>query len=209
MADAVAERIDKGILDQALISANGIDIYQQDITNLVNEYINRLPDPQSIKEPNVFIGLLDYIYITKLAFIFGNTRTRKGKKLDYESLDSVFWSIYIPLCVEYNITPTIIMFCSMLRITEETINDIKLGSYRNGYPATPEATSIVQKWYIRCENALYSRAVEKNSIGSIFALKAKHGYNDNSQNQTIINVTQVDHMPDQIAEVLKIAETAN
>ena len=36
----------------------------------------------------------------------------------------------------------------------------------------------VKKWYSTCESALFSRAVDTNSIGSIFALKSVYQYND-------------------------------
>ena len=54
------------------------------------------------------------------------------------------------------------------------------------YISNNKYTVTSKKWLSECESALYDNAINNNSIGSIFGLKANYGYRDNY----VINVTE-------------------
>lgn len=198
---------------QPLIVVNEYSVYQSEIDYLCDEYISMLPDPAQVTKSATFPGLLQHIYKTKLRFILEDDiqrRPDKRRRNNYTLLDNVFNNIYIPLCSLYGIIPTVIGFCAFIHIDYLNICDVRNGTYRDsGNAASPADTHIIQKWYEYCESALYSRAIADNSIGAIFALKARHNYNDNTQQQVNININRVEHNPDTIADLLRIAETNN
>ena len=152
-----------------------IEIYMSDIELIESEYIESLPDESLIYKSNCFNGLLLKIYQTVLVNILP-----KGYRNDYILLNDIFYKVYLPLCFRYNISPTIIQFCSVLTGIDNTnISDIKNGVFRNGYPVKDvNATQIVKSWYAVCESGLLSRAVNDNSIGAIFSLKSLYAYTE-------------------------------
>ncbi len=66
-------------------------------------------------------------------------------------------------------------------------------AYKQQHPdeeITEKASSLhrdtVRKWLTECESTLFDGAVENNSIGCIFALKANYNYRDN----VVVNIQQ-------------------
>ena len=170
-------------MDMTVLSYDGIEIYQNEIDILCNDYMNSigLNNASELKAMQ-FNGMLLYIYNNKLKYIFP-----KSYKNDYDLLNDIFFNIYIPLCYRYGYCPTILQFCTMLvNIDNTNISDIKNGVYRgNEYKVNPNTTQTVKKWYSVCENGLLNKAIETNGIGSIFALKANYKYRDNDTVQVI------------------------
>ena len=158
-----------------LAQYNNIQIYQSDIDLYCQEYIDNLPDEQLIYKTPTFTGLLEYLYRK----VIKNIVVKSYSGYDFKVLDNIFYNIYIPLTGKYGFTPTVIQFCTLVKIDNANISDIKNGVYRtSGIEAKKEKTQVVKKWYNTCESALLSRAVDTNSIGSIFALKSVYQYND-------------------------------
>ena len=158
-----------------LAKYNDIEIYQSDIDLYCQEYIDNLPDEQLIYKTPTFTGLLEYLYRK----VIKNIVVKDYTGYDYNVLDNIFYNIYIPLTGKYGFTPTVIQFCTLVKIDNANISDIKNGVYRtSGIEAKKEKTQTVKRWYNTCESALLSRAVDNNSIGSIFALKSVYQYND-------------------------------
>lgn len=158
-----------------LAQYNDIEIYQSDIDLYCQEYIDNLPDEQLIYKTPTFTGLLEYLYRK----VIKNIVVKSYSGYDFKVLDNIFYNIYIPLTGKYGFTPTVIQFCTLVKIDNANISDIKNGVYRtSGIEAKKEKTQVVKKWYNTCESALLSRAVDTNSIGSIFALKSVYQYND-------------------------------
>ena len=158
-----------------LAQYNDIEIYQSDIDLYCQEYIDNLPDEQLIYKTPTFTGLLEYLYRK----VIKNVVIKDYSGYDYNLLDNIFYNIYIPLTAKYGFTPSIIQFCTLVKIDNANISDIKNGVYRtSGIEAKKEKTQTVKRWYNTCESALLSRAVDNNSIGSIFALKSVYQYND-------------------------------
>ena len=91
----------------------------------------------------------------------------------------------------------------MIGLDNVTINSWKNGKYRNSSPIYSET---VKRWFAECESALLDGAIESNSIGCIFALKANYGYSDNMPQRLIIDNGLGSLTAEQIAE--KYKETA-
>lgn len=166
--------MDYMIMNSAILTYNGIELYQSDIDVLCDEYISTLHDESMIYKSTVFSGMLNYIYNNKLRFIIPNTYNN-----NYSLLDDIFNNVYIALCSKYNIVPSIIQFCVLCHIDNANIANIKSGTYDDGSKVNIDTCQTVRKWYATCESMLLSRATNENGIGAIFALKANYKYRDN------------------------------
>lgn len=195
--------------ENVLLSQAGIEIYESDIDLLCDEYIHRLPDPNNIYKSSVFAGMLRYIYKHCIKNVIETDRlnnTLPSNENNYDLLNDIFYSVYIELCSKYNIVPSIIQFCDLVRIDNSTVSDLNKGIYRtNGKTANPARSQTVKKWYATCESMLLSKATNESSIGSIFALKANYGYRDNIQQVELIPAQQTQSV-EQIRERYKTAE---
>ena len=165
---------------------NGAEIYEDKIYYYADEYINNLPDPESIyNNPSLFTGMIKYIY--KFLFkpgkkdkVLSNSNSNLDLS-DIELLDNI-WGIYTELCYKYSKRPTILNFSLMIGIDNTTILSWKDGEYRSGGEgASSERSRTVKKWYSECESSLVDGATERNSVGCIFALKANYGYTETPQ----------------------------
>lgn len=170
-------------MDSSIVSHNGIEIYKTDIDRICDEYIDSLAMPEMIySRTPVFIGLLDTVY---KAVVKPLRATEKSTRDKYELLDKLFYNVYLPLCYRFNKTPTIQAFCMMVRIDNHIVSDLKEGIYReNGEKVNVTTRQTVKGWYDVTESVLLGNAVDNNSIGSIFGLKALYNYSD--QNPVVI-----------------------
>lgn len=193
-----------------LLTYNGLEVYENDILYVCDEYINRLPDSSMIYKSTVFAGMLKYIYrqcIRDIIETDRNNNTLKRNENNYKLLDDIFNNIYIYLCSLYNIVPSIIQFCVLVDIDNTTVSDLRKGKYRtNGMEANPANSQTVQKWYAVCESMLLSKATNESSIGSIFALKANYGYRDNVTQLEITNQQEQRQSAAEIMEKYRNAE---
>lgn len=187
--------------ENVILVKDNIQVYESDIQVLCDEYIESLPNQDMIYKTAVYNGLLEFLYKRLIKNIIKSDKDITTHSYDYQILDNIFYGIYIPLCSRYDKTPTILQFTSTLcHIDNGNITDIKNGVYRsNGSKVNPVNTQTVTKWFNTCESALYGRAIECNSIGAIFGLKAAHGWRDN-QTITIEQAAALPHeTPEQIA----------
>ena len=179
-------------MNNAILTYNGIELYQNDIDILCDEYISSLHDESMIYKSTVFSGMLNYIYINKLKYLLDNG----NYKNDYSLLDSIFNGVYISLCSKYNICPSIIQFSVLCHIDNAYLSSVKNGVHDDGSKVNPIASQTVKNWYSICESMLLSKAVNESSIGSIFALKANYKYRDNDNISTLptqaIQITDAD-----------------
>ena len=185
--------------ENVILVKDNIQVYESDIQVLCEEYINSLPDPEMVYKTAVYNGLLDYIYKHLLCNVITADNGLTNSSYDYQILDNIFYSVYVPLCSRYDKTPTVLQFTSMLcHIDNRNISDVKNGVYRNGRKVNSDSSRTVQKWYQTCESALYNRAIECNSIGAIFGLKSAHGWKE-ATTLTIENQQIPHETPEQIA----------
>lgn len=193
-----------------IISEHGIEIYRNEIAVICDEYIQSLPQPENITKSVVFSGMLFELSNRIIKPFLSAVKTQKGISQyynDYDSLNSVFYNIYIPLCTQYGIIPSVLQFSVLCDIDNAILGDIKNGVYRaNGSKVNPANSQTVKKWFSTCESFLLTKATNESSIGSIFALKANYNYNDNLQKIEIVNSANSADTPAQIMEKYKDIE---
>lgn len=180
---------------------NGIQIYENDISVLCHEYESKYDNSEDILNNTVFFtGLMVFIQQR----LFKPISDSKYNN-DYNALDKLFFSVFIPLSVKYKRTPTIQNFCVMTSISNSLLSEILTGNYRDGSKVKTETCETVQKWYQTVESALASKAIDTNGIGSIFALKSNFSWRETSpEPPTAQTLTQ--STPEQIAERYKDAK---
>ena len=195
-------------ISTAIKTKAGVEIYENDIFQVADEYLQTLGDDDNIKGANksLFTGMIKHIYF----------RLIKPNKLDYddiENLDRLF-EIYTALCYKFNKKPTVLNYSLMVGITKETFNQWLNSNARStryydennnrihnllvykqqnpGKPIRQEASSshaeTVRKWLAESEAALLDGVTEQNSIGCMFALKANFGYRDN----VVVNIQETE-----------------
>lgn len=204
------------------IVENGyIDIYPADIERVEYDYIQSLPDENSIYNVNCFIGLLAMLNreLIKPALL-NNSEIKPGcKGYDIKAIDSIFFGIFIPLVAKYHITPTIGLFSFLIGIDTNTMNKWKYNStididnnandidINNGNNSNDNSNNNIendnyrkfqfyQKWNSFIENWIVQNTVSHNSIGSMFVLKAVYGYSD-TQTIKVENVSELPKLSEQ------------
>lgn len=179
-------------MENTLIAYNGIEVYKSDIDLLCDEYVETLGNPEIVYKSYGFSGLLEYIYSHCLKNI-----VISQSPYDYDVLNDIFYNVYVPLSSRYGNTPTIVQFCSMLKIDNHILGNAKKGVYDGG-KVNNKVQSTVKNWFNTCEAGLLGRAVSENGVGAIFALKANYGYREAST-VTVEQVTQAHDTAEQIA----------
>ena len=199
--------------------SESIEVYESKIFELVDEYISDLDNPDDIKtNRSLFTGMVKYLYMQ----YFKNT------SIDYDDidlLDSIF-NIYTSLCYKYSKRPTLLNFSIMIGISMDTLNSWKreetrgfiyfddkgdriydLPAWRLHHPnedyrqeISSSHSETVKKWLKECESTLVDGAIENNSIGCIFALKANYGYVETAQRIEISTKDQVKSVDQIVAE---------
>ena len=181
--------------NNVICTYNGIDIYENDISVLCDEYESQYTDiEERIKEPVFFTGLM--IYINQNLF---KEITSKKYNNDYNALNDIFYRFFLPVCVRYNRIPTLLNFCSMTGLSNSYLTSIINGVYVSGDKVNPETCETCKKWKEECENALLDFTLYRNSVSGIFALKSAHGWRETApEPPTAETLTQ--STPEQIAE---------
>lgn len=174
---------------------NGIEIYENDISVLCNEYESQYDDiEERINKPMFFTGLI--VYINR--HLFQNI-TSKSYNHDYKALDNIFFNCFVPLCSKYNKTITLQNFCLMTGIDNSLLSVILTGNYKDGSKVNPETYQTVKKWKDAAETALIDSGMYGNPVFSIFALKAGHGWRETSPEPPTTELT-TQSTPQQIQE---------
>ena len=180
---------------------NGVEIYTNKIKEYADEYINHeLNNPDDIYNTQCFDGMIDYIYTNvfkpkKGDKIYYNTRNSVLDTGDIDTLDDIFRQLKI-LCGKYKKRITLLRFCTLIGIGNDVISQWISGECRAGEDgASSPHCQTAKKWKMECEAAAYSGAVDDNSVGCIFALKANYGYTETPQKIEVIG----GQIPDQTA----------
>lgn len=162
-----------------------IEVYIDRIEEVADEYIKGLLKPEEIVKPMIFTGMCHYIYnqlfrpnkYNRSIYQKNTYQNTTNSILPYDDikvLDNVF-NIYVGLCYKYNQVPTMLEYCIMTGINDDTLN-----TWTNGTVRTKAHTETVKKWKKVCEEGLAKKAIENNGVGAIFALKCAHGWRETS-----------------------------
>lgn len=173
-------------------AADGSEIYTSKIKEYADEYIKQeLNNPDDIYNTQCFDGMIDYIYTNvfkprKGDKIYYNTRNSVLDTGDIDTLDDIFRQLKL-LCGKYKKRITLLRFCTLIGIGNDVISQWISGETRAGADGTSSAhCQTAKKWKTECESALLSGAVDDNSVGCIFGLKANYGYTETPQRIEVV-----------------------
>lgn len=180
---------------------NGAEVYTSKIKEYAAEYIAyELSSPDDIYNTQCFDGMIDYIYTHlfkphKGDKIYYNTRNTILDTGNIDVLDDIFRELKM-LCGKYKKRITLLRFCTLIGIGNDVISQWIAGETRAGGDGTSSAhCQTAKKWKMECESAAYSGAIDDNSVGCIFALKANYGYTETPQCIQVVG----GQIPDQVA----------
>ena len=150
----------------------GIEVYENQIWQLVDEYIDTV----------LHINQNDYDSIEKYKkeiannridlFFYISDRIEKPNNNDIELLDNIF-NIYIRVCGRYGISPTLQMFGILVGINNMTFSDWANGDYRT----TSTHGITVKKWKETCGAFALDKLHNQDGTNAnlIFACKVAYG----------------------------------
>lgn len=151
--------------DNTITTADGVEVYTSQITEIADRYISDLEDKESI---------YDYTVFTDMLLSISDNMTPLKNYNDITVLDNLF-NIYKRLCSKYRVLPTLYDFSMMINIDPSTITSWINGDYRGG-PTSPHSKTA-KKWKQYCAGRLASNL--SNSKGTdankIFIAKAAYG----------------------------------
>ena len=148
--------------DNTVKSEVGIEVYQNDILRLVDEYIDTELDGDSESVGDNFVSMIFYIA----------DNIQKPSHDDIELLDHMF-SVYVRLCSKYHVLPTLEVFSFLVGINRSTFSDWMRGDYRT---ATAHSNTV-KKWFDICKNCTLNRLHNQPGTNAnlIFVAKAAYG----------------------------------
>lgn len=179
--------------DNTITTAQGIEVYENKIRLLVDEYINTV----------LCISRGDYDSIEKYKkdvadnridmFFYISDHIEKPDNNNIELLDSIF-NIYIRVCGRYGISPTLQMFGLMVGINNGTFSDWMDKQYR----ANSKHGETVKKWKDTCGAFALDKLHNQTGTNAnlIFACKVAYGMAETAP----VQVAQQQGIPQQSAQ---------
>lgn len=162
-------------MDNTIRTDQDIEVYEDKIYMLCDDYINAMYNPDDIYTNNgLFVDMLKYIYRNYIGDLLNNKDSAIAHRYkDIKLLDNLF-NIYTHLVYKYkaNKKPLISEYSIFTNVSRDIIHDWKTGNRRE---VSPEYVHAVKNWYQECENAL----VNQGGVFEIFQLKACYNWNDN------------------------------
>ena len=180
-------------MSNTVITENNVEVYEDRIFELADEYIDTLRNQDDIYSSNTFTGLIKYINRKYL-------RINKDIIIADINILNNIWELYVELVYKYKQKPTIEEFALLIGISRTTIYDwmnenVRQDIYRDsqgnvindfftwnnkhrGEPYTKEPSSLrsstIKKWQDECRLGRYKSAASGN-VGGIFLCKAVDG----------------------------------
>lgn len=192
------------------VNVNGIDVYENKIYELCDDYINNLDTDikeaeNKITKRSTFRGMLKYIYKNlfkpKKGENIYNNSIKRNSNLNYDDIELLndIWDIYTELCYKYNQGPSLLNFSVLTGISSDWLNDVEKGNIRTGSDGASSAhCQSVKKWLEECEAGLYDEAGSGNP-GAMFLLKSNYGYSEQPQQIQIIGENKPQQSIEEIA----------
>lgn len=148
--------------DNTVKSEVGIEVYQNDIYRLVDEYIDTELDGDTESVSDNFVAMIFYIA----------DNIPKPSNDDIDLLDNIF-SIYVRLCAKYKTLPSLETFSFLVGIDRNTFTDWAMGRYR----VSTAHGSTVKKWFDVCKSFTLNRLHNQTGTNAnlIFVAKAAYG----------------------------------
>lgn len=163
--------------------------FESQAETLIPEYINTLYNPDDIyKSHTCFNGLLYYLY--RNMFMPDSPDETPNNYIkrsvlyphDLKMLDIVY-SFYMGLCARFSKYPSLL---GMSMLTGINLVAMMKDETRNA-----QTRAQLKAYNAAFETYLQDRVVSDNSIGAMFMLKAKYGYNDTPTQRVEISTAAV------------------
>ena len=154
------------------VTEQGIEVYENDIYRLVDEYINAVlqVSPEEFDTQKEYKSVVADSFVDMIFYIAD--RIPKPSNDDIELLDNIF-NIFVRVCSKYNVLPTLEVFSFLVNINRSTFSDWMRGDYR-----TSSSHGItVKKWFDICKNCTVNRLNNQPGTNAnlIFVAKAAYG----------------------------------
>ena len=175
------------------VTEQGIEVYENDIYRLVDEYINTVlqVSPEEFDTQKEYKAVVADSFVDMIFYIAD--RIPKPSNDDIELLDNIF-NIFVRICSKYNVLPTLEVFSFLVNINRSTFSDWMRGDYRTS--STHGTTA--KKWLDTCKNCTVNRLNNQPGTNAnlIFIAKAAYGMAETAPVQTV----QQDGIPHQTAQ---------
>lgn len=175
------------------VTEQGIEVYENDIYRLVDEYINTVLQvtPEEFDTQKEYKAVVADSFVDMIFYIAD--RIPKPSNDDIELLDNIF-NIFVRVCSKYNVLPTLEVFSFLVGIERRTFTKWSNGQYR----ASTSHGDTVKKWFDICKNCTVNRLNNQPGTNAnlIFVAKAAYGMAETAPVQT----TQQDGIPHQTAQ---------
>lgn len=134
------------------VTEQGIEVYENDIYRLVDEYINTVlqVSPEEFDTQKEYKAVVADSFVDMIFYIAD--RIPKPSNDDIELLDNIF-NIFVRVCSKYNVLPTLEVFSFLVNINRSTFSDWMRGDYRT----SSSHGTTVKKWFDICKNCTVNR----------------------------------------------------
>lgn len=174
-----------------------IEVYENDIYRLVDEYIETVlqVSPEDYDTPKEYKAAVADAFVDMIFYIAD--RIPKPSNDNIDLLDELF-DVYVRICTRYNVLPTLEVFSFLVNINRSTFSDWMRGDYRI---STSHGTTV-KKWFDICKNCTVNRLNNQPGTNAnlIFVAKAAYGMAETAP----VQVGQQAGIPQQTAQ--EIAE---
>lgn len=174
-----------------------IEVYENDIYRLVDEYIETVlqVSPGDYDTPKEYKAAVADAFVDMIFYIAD--RIPKPSNDNIELLDELF-DVYVRICTRYNVLPTLEVFSFLVSINRSTFSDWMRGDYRT----STSHGNTVKKWFDICKNCTVNRLNNQPGTNAnlIFVAKAAYGMAETAP----VQVGQQAGIPQQTAQ--EIAE---
>ena len=175
------------------VTEQGIEVYENDIYRLVDEYINTVlqVSPEEFDTQKEYKVVVADSFVDMIFYIAD--RIPKPSNDDIELLDNIF-NIFVRVCSKYNVLPTIEVFSILVNINRSTFSDWMRGDYRT---CSSHGTTV-KKWFDICKNCTVNRLNNQPGTNAnlIFVAKAAYGLAETAP----VQPAQQDGIPRQTAQ---------
>lgn len=154
------------------VTEQGIEVYENDIYRLVDEYINTVLQvtPEEFDTQKEYKATVADSFVDMIFYI--HDRIPKPSNDDIELLDNIF-NIFVRICSKYNVLPTLEVFSFLVGVERRTFTDWSNQRTR----ASTSHSDTVKKWFDICKNCTINRLNNQPGTNAnlIFIAKAAYG----------------------------------
>lgn len=175
------------------VTEQGIEVYENDIYRLVDEYINTVLQvtPEEFDTQKEYKATVADSFVDMIFYI--HDRIPKPSNDDIELLDNIF-NIFVRICSKYNVLPTLEVFSFLVGIERRTFTDWSNQKTR----ASTSHSDTVKKWFDICKNCTVNRLNNQPGTNAnlIFVAKAAYGMAETAP----VQAAQQQGIPQQTAQ---------